>query len=229
MHTLRDRRRADREGGRESAGAAARGPREGTRSGGAGRREGAAAEAAYLAVGGAVGLDDPAGLVAERLEHLVVVAVLGQLVAAVRAEAGEDLGGDRAAAALPALVVLALPPRGHPASRASRTQAPAAAARHGPTARAALAARLAWGGGDGSPADWVRVAARARLGGERRGGEERRSGRAKEVWMLGWAGGEAWGEKRPHGKATRRARRARETGVWGWVGNWGRGEQWREP
>jgi hypothetical protein len=222
MHTLRDRWRADREeGGHESAEAAARGPREGTRSGGAGRREGAAAEAAYLAVGGAVGLDDPAGLVAERLEHLVVVAVLGQLVAAVRAEAGEDLGGDRAAAALPALVVLALPPRGHPAPRASRAQAPAAAARHGPTARAALAARLAWGGGDGSPADWVRVAARARLGGERRGGEERRSGRAKEVWMV-VGGGEAWGEKRSHGKATRRARRARETGVWGgWVGNWG--------
>jgi hypothetical protein len=92
-------------------------------------------ERVYLAVGGAVGLDDPAGLVAERLEHLVVVAVLGQLVPAVRAEAREDLGGDRAAPPLPPLVVLALPPRGHPAGaphaqRPSSASAAAAAARH---------------------------------------------------------------------------------------------------
>ena len=53
-----------------------------------------------LAVGGAVGLDGPAGLVAERLEHLVVVAVLGELVAAASAEVGEDLGGDGPAPAL---------------------------------------------------------------------------------------------------------------------------------
>jgi hypothetical protein len=39
----------------------------------------------YLAVGGAVRLDDPPGLVAERLEHLVVVAVLGELVSAAPA------------------------------------------------------------------------------------------------------------------------------------------------
>jgi hypothetical protein len=40
--------------------------------------------------------------------------VLGEVVVAVGPEAGEDLGGDRAAPALPAAVVLALPPRGHP-------------------------------------------------------------------------------------------------------------------
>ena len=86
----------------------------------------------YPAVGGAVGLDDPSGLVAERLEHLVVVAVLGEVVVAVGPEAGEDLGGDRAAAALPAAVVLALPPRRDPgapepaaAPRAVRHRRPA--------------------------------------------------------------------------------------------------------
>ena len=64
-----------------------------------------------LAVGGAVGLDGPAGLVAERLEHLVVVAVLGELVVTERAEPREDLGGDGPAPALAPLVVLPLLPR----------------------------------------------------------------------------------------------------------------------
>jgi len=81
-----------------------------------------------LAVGGAVGLDGPAGLVAERLEHLVVVAVLGEVVVAVGPEAGEDLGGDRAAAALPVAVVLALPPRRDPG--APEPAAAPRAARH---------------------------------------------------------------------------------------------------
>jgi hypothetical protein len=92
---------------------------------------------AYLAVGGAIGLDDPPRLVAERLEHLVVVAVLGQPVPAVRAQASEDLGRDRAAAALPALVVLSLPPRGRPASPAAagspRHERPSAPALHAQT------------------------------------------------------------------------------------------------
>jgi hypothetical protein len=89
---------------------------------------------AYLAVGGAIGLDDPPRLVAERLEHLVVVAVLGQPVPAVRAQASEDLGRDRAAAAL---VVLSLPPRGRPASPAAagspRHERPSAPALHAQT------------------------------------------------------------------------------------------------
>jgi hypothetical protein len=67
-----------------------------------------------LAVGSAVGLDGPARLVAERLEHLVVVAVLGDVVVPVGPETREDLGGDRAAAALAAPVVLPLPPRRDP-------------------------------------------------------------------------------------------------------------------
>ena len=54
-----------------------------------------------LAVGCAVGLDDPPRLVAERLEDLVVVAVLGEVVVAVGPEAGVDLGRDRPAPALP--------------------------------------------------------------------------------------------------------------------------------
>ena len=83
-----------------------------------------------LAVGGAVGLDGPAGLVAERLEHLVVVAVLGEVVVAVGPEAGEDLGGDRAAAALPAAVVLALPPRRDPGAPEPAAAAGPRAARH---------------------------------------------------------------------------------------------------
>jgi hypothetical protein len=69
---------------------------------------------ACLAVGGAVGLHGPAGLLAQRLEHVVVVAVPAESVVAVGAQAGEDLGRDRAAPALPPPVVLALPPRRHP-------------------------------------------------------------------------------------------------------------------
>ena len=74
----------------------------------------------HLSVGGAVVLDDPARLAAERLEHLVVVAVLGQLVVAERAEAREDLGGDGPPPALPALVVLPLLPRRRPTQRSRR-------------------------------------------------------------------------------------------------------------
>lgn len=70
-----------------------------------------------LAVGGAVVLDGPAGLGAHGLEHLVVVAVLGQLVVAVEAQPGEDLGRDGTPAPLPPLVVLALLPRGQPRPR----------------------------------------------------------------------------------------------------------------
>jgi hypothetical protein len=70
-----------------------------------------------LAVGGAVVLDGPAGLGAHGLEHFVVVAVLGQLVVAVAAQPGEDLGRDGAPAPLPPLVVLALPPCGQPRPR----------------------------------------------------------------------------------------------------------------
>ena len=88
----------------------------------------------YLAVGGAVGLDGPAGLVAERLEHLVVVAVLGEVVVAVGPESGEDLGGDRAAPALPAAVVLALPPRGHPGAPDPGGGSPGAARHRRPRA-----------------------------------------------------------------------------------------------
>ena len=65
----------------------------------------------YLAVGGAIFFDGPAGFGADGFENFVVVAVLGELVVAVEAEAGEDLGGDGAAAALAALVVLPLLPR----------------------------------------------------------------------------------------------------------------------
>jgi hypothetical protein len=68
----------------------------------------------YLAVGGAVGLDGPACLVAERPEHLIVVAVPGQLVVPEVAQPGEDLRRDRPPAALPDPVVLPLPPRRHP-------------------------------------------------------------------------------------------------------------------
>jgi hypothetical protein len=75
---------------------------------------------AHLPVGGAVVLDDPPRLAAERLEHLVVVAVLGQLVVAERAEAREDLGGDGPPPALPALVVLPLLPRRRPPQTSRR-------------------------------------------------------------------------------------------------------------
>jgi hypothetical protein len=69
--------------------------------------------------------------VAERLEHLVVVAVLGEVVVPVGPEAGEDVGGDRAPPALAAPVVVALPPRRDPGA----PEPPAAAAgpvRHPP-------------------------------------------------------------------------------------------------
>jgi hypothetical protein len=82
---------------------------------------------AHLPVGGAVVLDDPPRLAAERLEHLVVVAVLGQLVVAEGAEAREDLGGDGPPPALPALVVLPLLPRRRP-PQTSRRRRPG---RHG--------------------------------------------------------------------------------------------------
>jgi hypothetical protein len=73
----------------------------------------------YLAVGGAVGLDGPACLVAEHPEHLIVVAVPGQLVVAVGAQPAEDLRRDRTPAALAAPVVLPLLPRRHPHRQAS--------------------------------------------------------------------------------------------------------------
>jgi hypothetical protein len=72
----------------------------------------------YLAVCGAIFLDGPAGFGADGFEDFVVVAVFGEFVVAVEAEAGEDLGGDGAAAALAALVVLPLLPRGQ--ARAGR-------------------------------------------------------------------------------------------------------------
>lgn len=67
-----------------------------------------------LAIGGAVVLNGPTSLVAEGLEHLVVVAVLRELVVAVEAEPGEYLGGDGPPPPLPALVVLPLLPARHP-------------------------------------------------------------------------------------------------------------------
>ncbi|THU52403.1 hypothetical protein C4D60_Mb10t03630 [Musa balbisiana] len=48
-------------------------------------------EREYLAVGGAVGLHGPAGLVAERFEDLVVVAVLGELILAAIARRRRSL------------------------------------------------------------------------------------------------------------------------------------------
>lgn len=68
----------------------------------------------HLAIGGAVGLNGPAGLVAESFEYLIVVAVLGEGIVPVEAEAGEYLGGVGPSPPLPALVVLPLLPRRHP-------------------------------------------------------------------------------------------------------------------
>lgn len=67
-----------------------------------------------LAIGGAVGLHDPAGFVAESFENLIVVAVLGERVVPVEAEAREYFGGDGSPPPLPALVVLPLLPRRRP-------------------------------------------------------------------------------------------------------------------
>lgn len=68
----------------------------------------------YLAIGGAVGVDGPASLVAESLEDLIVVAVLGERVVPVEAESGEHLGGVRPPPPFTALVVLPLLPRRRP-------------------------------------------------------------------------------------------------------------------
>lgn len=56
-------------------------------------------------------------MVAEGFEDFVVVAVFGEVEVAVHAEAGEDLGGDGAAAPLSPLVVLSLLPCGKAAPR----------------------------------------------------------------------------------------------------------------
>lgn len=68
----------------------------------------------YLTVGGTVRFDDPTGLVAEGLEDLVVVAVLGELVVAVHSQAGKDLGRYSPPPPLPPLVVLPFLPRRQP-------------------------------------------------------------------------------------------------------------------
>ena len=47
-----------------------------------------------MAVGGAVGVDDPAGLVGEVAEDFINVGARGKRVAAVFTEAVEDIGGD---------------------------------------------------------------------------------------------------------------------------------------
>ena len=75
----------------------------------------------HLAVGGTVLLDDPTGLVADGLEDLVVVAVLGELVVSVRPKPGVDLGGDRPPPPLPPLVVLPLLPGWEPAPSGSHS------------------------------------------------------------------------------------------------------------
>lgn len=70
-----------------------------------------------LAVGGAVGLDGPASLVAESLEDLIVIAVLGKLVASVHPQSREYLRRYRPPPPLPLLVVLPLLPCRKPRPR----------------------------------------------------------------------------------------------------------------
>jgi hypothetical protein len=65
---------------------------------------------------GTVFFDDPAGLIAESLEDLVVVAVLRQLVIAVHPQPDVDFCGNGTPAPLASFVVLSLPPCRHPRS-----------------------------------------------------------------------------------------------------------------
>jgi len=65
---------------------------------------------ACLAVGVAFLVHDPASFRTQCLEDFVVVAMLGELVVPVRAQAREDLGRDGSSTPLPSLVVLPLLP-----------------------------------------------------------------------------------------------------------------------
>jgi hypothetical protein len=64
-----------------------------------------------LAVRGSVRLNDPSSLVAQCLQDLVVVTVLGKVVVAVHPKPRVYLCRDRSPPALPSPVVLPLPPR----------------------------------------------------------------------------------------------------------------------
>jgi len=65
---------------------------------------------ACLAVGVAFLVYDPASFRTQCLEDFIVVAMLGELVVPVRAQAREDLGRDGSSTPLPSLVVLPLLP-----------------------------------------------------------------------------------------------------------------------
>ena len=72
---------------------------------------------AYFPVSGAVGLDSPAGLIAEGFKDLIIVAMLWEFVVPVHSQAGEYIGRDSSPPPLPPLVVLPLLPRRQPRPR----------------------------------------------------------------------------------------------------------------
>lgn len=64
----------------------------------------------YLAVRGAILFNSPPSFSTQSLEHLVVVAMLGQFIVPIQPQTGEYLGSDGSAPPLPPLVVLPLFP-----------------------------------------------------------------------------------------------------------------------